>query len=365
MKVLVACAVLSVGVSMGGEKEHLALAKEYCQLVESPDHQEEAEYRAWGIFRRHPTLEERNEEVMEAIYEFVISEEFVEKRARMYMEIFTEEELKQMVKVLKLPGYELLNSKWKERRQISERLKEEIVSSKRIAEILRQEDEKIEEMLKSGEVPDLKVVDKGIGKLIEKLAEAENVEELSKLVCNSWRVAPLMKDYYADDWSKWKRPRVSKREYVGYRDRFFQYDLELEDFSWRSAVFEKIDDRYVLDWESWVGYSEIPWKEFKEKKPTKPFVMRAKVEYGRYHNFGFQDEERWECLKLISPDGEEVIFGYFEVDSDVSKDFQEVMEGLDGEPIDALTLRIRYPEDGKAGNQVLITEVMALGWVAR
>jgi hypothetical protein len=127
----------------------------------------------------------------------------------------------------------------------------------------------------------------------------------------------------------------------------------------RSVAFFDTPEGIRIDWESWVGWSEMSWEEFFSAKPETAKVFRVQLSSVDYFNFEFSDDIKWKSYRLESPDGEHAVFGYVErgsvLDSRLhpSPDVKQV----------ALTLALKFPEDTTAGNQVLIENVIAEGWV--
>lgn len=112
-----------------------------------------------------------------------------------------------------------------------------------------------------------------------------------------------------------------------------------------------------VDWESWTGWSEMPWKEFQKTRPTDAKIFRAKVAVVEYYNFGFSDETAWQSFSLESPDGENVIYGYVPKSSAL---VSQIADTIDGGGL--LTLKLKFPNDARSSSQVLIESVVSDGW---
>lgn len=52
-------------------------------------------------------------------------------------------------------------------------------------------------------------------------------------------------------------------------------------------------DGLKVDWESWVGWSEMPWDDFLKIKATEPKLVRVMLKWVDYYNFDFSDEKKW------------------------------------------------------------------------
>lgn len=131
------------------------------------------------------------------------------------------------------------------------------------------------------------------------------------------------------------------------RDRQAQVTLVKEAAGWR------------VDWESWAGWSEMSWEEFRSTKPTEPKLFRVKVFTADYYNFGFKDELEWRSYRLDSADGEDSLTGYAERggDIDVRMDPREVTDGK------RMLVKLKFPAESPAGNQVLVDSIVAEDWL--
>lgn len=103
--------VFAIGLATGGEAEHLALAREFDRLSGTQDKEQMAGVWADLLMEDALAPDSIRERLVAAITTALTSEEYLNKKARVYMEIFTEEELKQVIEVVKLPGFKLMNSK--------------------------------------------------------------------------------------------------------------------------------------------------------------------------------------------------------------------------------------------------------------
>lgn len=118
-------------------------------------------------------------------------------------------------------------------------------------------------------------------------------------------------------------------------------------------------DGLKIDWESCVGWPEVPWDKLLETKPRKPTLVRAMVKWVDDYNFGFSDENAWRSYRLLSPDGETMLYGYVERNSLLD---QRLRPGEAAATV-AVTLKIRFRENEQAANQAVIEEIVSDGWV--
>lgn len=190
--------------------------------------------------------------------------------------------------------------------------------------------------------------------------EATQLSEILPVIHDRKRVEPLMRKYYPT--GKIEPTGLSKFNtsgQVSYKDSFAAVSLLTPDYERKQLAYIDGEDGLKIDWESWVGWSEVPWDELKEKKPAKPVLIRTMAKWVDYYNFGFADENAWRSYRLVSPDGETTLYGYVERNSLLD---QRLRPGEAGSTV-AVTLKIHFRKDEQAPNQVVIDEYVADGWV--
>ena len=190
---------------------------------------------------------------------------------------------------------------------------------------------------------------------VEHFLKAGTLDERKSFTRSLQRVEPLMDRYYETH----NPGPIKYRSLADQHNSFplkdyYTIGVTLEDFSMAYAILAIEQDRFLIDWESFVGYSEMSLGKFMEKKPGSPTLFRVRVKADDYYNFNFTDEQ-YQCLRLTNMNQTTVIYGY-------------VMKGTG--PLSTLragkeffTLRLRYPESPKTANQVIIDEVITSGWV--
>lgn len=132
------------------------------------------------------------------------------------------------------------------------------------------------------------------------------------------------------------------------------------DFELREIVLVEAGDELRVDWESWVGWSEMPWADFERERPPEPKWFRVILSRVDYYNFAFKDDAEWSSYRLDAPDGTASLYGYVPRTSKLAQQIRPVDEGGKVK----LLLRLKYPPDALSGNQVLIDEVAGQEWVA-
>lgn len=190
--------------------------------------------------------------------------------------------------------------------------------------------------------------------------EAETTKDILPLIHEAERVRPLLRSRYPD--GKIVPTGMSKFNATGqvsYKDTFAAVSILTPDYEKRQLAFIDGEEGLKIDWESWIGWSDVPWDKLMETKPRKPVLVRVMVKWVDYYNFGFSDEKAWRSYRLVSPDGETTLYGYVERNSLLDQRLRP------GEPTAtvAVTLKIHFREDEQSANQVVIDELVSDGWV--
>jgi hypothetical protein len=135
--------------------------------------------------------------------------------------------------------------------------------------------------------------------------------------------------------------------------------VRIGNFEQRDLYFVRTREGWRVDWESWVGWSDLSWDTFAEKAPREPGRFRVRVKPIIYYNFGFSDERKWRSYLIESPDGSHRFFGYVERGSRVDGLINLADSPAGGDFI----LELCFPADNIGRNQVLIHDRIAVGWV--
>lgn len=196
--------------------------------------------------------------------------------------------------------------------------------------------------------------------VVRKFLEATRIEDMLPLVRNPEVAESRMRRHYPG--GTIQAPGLAAFNTASQLSRLgpiISVRVSTRDYDSKSVAFFDTPEGIKIDWESWAGWSEMPWEEFLASKPTSPKVFRVKLSEVHYFNFAFSDEEKWRSYRLESPDGEHVVFGYAErgtvLDSRLRLSPDE--KNL------ALTLALKFPENPPAGNQVIIGKFITDGWV--
>jgi len=198
------------------------------------------------------------------------------------------------------------------------------------------------------------------GPLARKFLEATRVDDLLPLVRNREVVESRIRKFHPD--GKISAAGLSQFNTGGsgeVRGLIVSYSLITRDQDERVMAFVDGPQGLKVDWESWVGWSEISWKEFLASKPTSSRVFRVRLAPVDYYNFDFKDDLKWQSYRLESPDHESSVYGYVEKGSELDK---QIHPASDVQSV-LLMLALKFPEGGLSSNQVLIERLVADGWV--
>lgn len=193
--------------------------------------------------------------------------------------------------------------------------------------------------------------------------EATDVKSRIQYCRESQRVQPLMESYY----SKHDSGPISYRKFSTVGDNetgplqgFYLLKISFADFSIRPVVMGLEKGKMVIDWESFVGYSEMSLNEFVDAKLKEPTMFRLHARPDDYFNFQFNEKDH-RCLYLRNPKDTESVYGYIKKGSTVDDKLSEIIES--GKSINFIIVNLQYPDGPGGKNQVIINDIIASGWL--
>ena len=196
--------------------------------------------------------------------------------------------------------------------------------------------------------------------LAQAFLSAKRIEDMLPVVRDPKNVWKKMRGYYPQGVIEpVEMSKFNSAGRVGYKGRSAAVSIVTADFEQKQLIFVEGEEGLKIDWESWVGWSEMPWEEIVEKQPVQPVLVRAMLNQVDYYNFEFIDESKWRSYMLSSPDGEKILYGYVERNSPLD----QMIRPAEPSAVVAVTLRIRFPENAKSPNQVVISEYVTDGWL--
>lgn len=208
----------------------------------------------------------------------------------------------------------------------------------------------------------VKVSDAEVSEAIEVALEflnAATLEELATLIRKPEEIMPLVRDYYPNgSYQPVGSREIDSRGSTQTSGRFISFSALLSDFSSQPIAVEITEEGPRVDWESWVGYCEIPWEEFLAKRITTPTLVRVRAIATPYYNFAFSSDSDWVCYQLSQNDAEPAVYGYAAAEAPFINQLPP-SHGV----MTTLTLRVRFPKDAASDNQIIIDDFVAAGWV--
>lgn len=196
--------------------------------------------------------------------------------------------------------------------------------------------------------------------LAVKFLSAVRVEDLLPLVRDPETTEPRLLATYPD--GRIDSPGMSafdtRREIIRH-GRSFLVHVRTGDLDEKPLAFFMTPEGLRIDWESWVGWSEIPWEEFLSSRPAGGRLFRVRLSPVDYYNFAFADDRKWQSYRLESPGGEHSVYGYVERGSVLDN---RLRPSPDRKSTD-LVLTLSFPENATSRNQVLIGGLIAEGWI--
>ena len=198
-------------------------------------------------------------------------------------------------------------------------------------------------------------------KVVRLFLDAKTATDIEALVRTPDITIPRIRAWYAED--KWTPPGAKD---VGYGGRvtvkgvMASMAVRLNDYTVKQIALENTPDGYKVDWESWVAWSSMKWEKLFEELPTEPVEVRVHCSLDSYYNRIFSDDSKWIAVCLEHPYSERAIYGYIDKGSPL---LMRMLGDLRNRGTVAATIKIRYPENSVAKNQVQIIEYIQNGWV--
>jgi hypothetical protein len=202
--------------------------------------------------------------------------------------------------------------------------------------------------------------------LMQQFWHATTWKEKAAFVVDADRVAPLMQQYYeqrkAEDptvgsMTQSARFKISSKEVL-----MLVYSSTRPGDRLEAALLPQTDGSLRLDWESYVGWGEMGFSEFKKSRTTTPTMLRVFAHRGQYYNYEFSDEKQFLSVQLFSPDLLTTFHAYCERDSDLGAALDELFsKHVGADP--ALSVRVAFPEKAQSDHAARLTGIIADRWI--
>ena len=207
--------------------------------------------------------------------------------------------------------------------------------------------------------------------VLHQFHEAVSPEAKSAFVRNADGVLPLMRDYYAlSD----VESRLINQETLQYgkmlvgKTYFHQIQGEYTESlrMFYADVEETPSGRFLLDWESWVGYSKIPLETFAQQGLTEAEVYRVWVEVRDYYRYAYADAATYRSYLIKDKEEKVRLYAYAENGTPDGDRLVALFRNLkkEGKKRARLMLALRFnPDSDKSRGQVEISRLANTSWV--
>lgn len=203
--------------------------------------------------------------------------------------------------------------------------------------------------------------------LLEQYWATPSWHDRAAMVVDSARVSPLMKDFYETQRAVDPVPGglISKARY-SINDTeilYFRYNGNRIFGTLEVAMRRGDEGRFLVDWESLVGYSEMSFKDLREKRPVTPVLLRVFAREFEYYNFEFSDAAKYLCVKLTSENGEQSVYGYAERGTVLADWLSASLLGTGPTGMKGFTVRVAFPPEAQSNQCVKLLQVVESRWL--
>lgn len=216
-------------------------------------------------------------------------------------------------------------------------------------------------------------------KVLDRFLAADSIDKLAAEVRHPDITRPRMERWYGNAPIKPRKKRAESQSWSEIRienTEFIRAAWELDDFRVYAITLELIPGgEPKVDWESFVNWSEIAWKDFLKTPPEQSVEFRVSVTYHRddlYYNYYSKGQElELMCFKLEDPEKYGSCWAYCHKDSEAASMIlfnlkrarQQGQVNADGKVFTSCILKLRFPPEGMKSNQVLIEKFVHDSWV--
>jgi hypothetical protein len=127
------------------------------------------------------------------------------------------------------------------------------------------------------------------------------------------------------------------------------------------AMRRNAEGRFVLDWTSYVGFSQMGWEEFKKARPVTSTLFRAFATSSDYYNYEFTDRKKFLSVNLLSPDGLVSLHGFCERDTPIGTALARTLSRSN--TMLGIVVRLAFPENPESDHCVWIRQFVSDRWL--
>lgn len=207
---------------------------------------------------------------------------------------------------------------------------------------------------------------KSLEECIRRYSTESDVKIRATYVRHGEELWPSMADYYKN-----KKHDVHTLERIeniiplalGKGD-FSIVDCFYTDHAKTQYIVEKVQGKYLLDWESNVCYQPMEWDSYLATRPTESLMFRVYMQYESVYFLPYE-KEKYICLQLSALDSDQYAYAYVEKNSPLLTKIRKVC----GKPVERNTrsfpalVKLRFQNKNFRWSVVEIEDVIARHWV--
>jgi len=198
--------------------------------------------------------------------------------------------------------------------------------------------------------------------------KAPNLQERRNLILNILSVGPRLEEYYlTHDPGPVPFKEVESLGPDPVLREAYVFGVTLENGGRRRLVTRKSNKKgFLVDWGSFVLYSEMGWRDFISARPQKPLFFRVVATAAEASRGDFVDPDQAVCLKIMDPLSADSppLYAYALRTTSPGKALEFVLRKAAGSPVPVM-IKIRFPAESASGDQVWIDEFVGEGWVSQ
>ena len=201
-------------------------------------------------------------------------------------------------------------------------------------------------------------------KVVQSFLKASNWTDKVPLVHNPARARLLLQIYYETQKNKdpecgayirSDRYRISGQELLA-----MAYAGSSKDSEVTINMVKEADASYSIDWESFVGWGEMTFADFKNARPATAKLMRVNARIDDNYKGEFSDPASYVVFELISPDGLSALHGFSDKHSPLT---ESLLRSAAGDGLTKLTLSLQFPADAQSNDSARIAGLVADRWL--
>lgn len=199
--------------------------------------------------------------------------------------------------------------------------------------------------------------------VLEQFLRAATVDEKLVLVHDPIQVEPAMRAYYQTHQVGALSYNHIERQVIS-GGSFSEFRVVMRDGTKKFAAVVTTPEGPRVDWASFVALGDLEWDQMRQKRPTKPVLMRVLASAAQHFTGPFSDSVRLSCVRFVPAANPSAtpVYGYIPAESDLGRQIFSWLASGGTEPV-PLTVKLCYPEGAGGHDQAWISEVVVPGWV--